>query len=85
MKGVVNNEDAILINWAGEVGNTNKTGNNKYNSVVIFLHGTYGSRGVFPEIEKKFPHAKIVYPYSPTLQYDMWHGSQPAPGGQCQG
>ncbi|MCE8162973.1 MAG: alpha/beta fold hydrolase [Candidatus Moeniiplasma glomeromycotorum] len=56
-----------------------------YNSVIIFLHGTYGSKGIFPEIEKKLPHTKIIYPHSPTLQYDMWHGSRPAPGGQCRG
>jgi hypothetical protein len=53
--------------------------------VVIFLHGTYGAINNFPEIEKKFPNTKFIYPNSPTLQYDMWHGSQPAPGGQRQG
>ncbi|CAI2178097.1 9826_t:CDS:2, partial [Funneliformis geosporum] len=84
MKGTFNNTDAILIDWAGEVGNTSKTGNNKYNSVVIFLHGTYGHRGIFKEMEPKLPHTKIIYPYSPTLQYDMWHGAAKAPGGQCQ-
>jgi len=54
------NKDAILIDWAGERGNTNKTGDNKYNSVVIFLHGTYGAEGSFPQIEKSFPNTKFI-------------------------
>ncbi|CAI2195732.1 14411_t:CDS:2 [Funneliformis geosporum] len=78
-------KDSILIDWASEKGNTNKVGGTKYSSVIIFLHGTYGSRGVFEEMEQKLPHTKIIYPYSPTLQYDMWHGAAKAPGGQCQG
>jgi len=85
-KGFPTKRKAILIDWFdNERGNTNETGDNKYNSVIIFLHGTYGSRGVFEEIEQKFPSTKIIYPNSPTLQYDMWHGSRPAPGSQCEG
>jgi len=34
---------------------------------------------------EKFPGLKVIHPYSPTLQYDMWHDSKPAPGGQCKG
>jgi hypothetical protein len=53
---------------------------------MIFLHGTYGAGDEhFSQIEKNFPNTKFIYPYSPTLQYDMWHGSDKAPGGQCKG
>ena len=77
---------AIFIDKAKEQGNDNKTGNNKYNSVMIFLHGTYGAGDDhFSQIEKNFPNTKFIYPHSPILQYDMWHGLGPAPGGQCQG
>jgi len=34
---------------------------------------------------EKFPGLKVIHPHSPTLQYDMWHNSKPAPGGQCKG
>ena len=57
----------------------------KHTATLIFLHGTYGAVNNFHEIEKNFPNTKFIYPNSPTLQYDMWHGSQPAPGGQCKG
>ncbi|CAI2182101.1 11892_t:CDS:2, partial [Funneliformis geosporum] len=80
------NGDKPLIDSPTHIGQTWEKGKYvNYNSVVIFLHGTGKSRGVFPEIEKKFPNTKFIYPYSPTLQYDMWHGSNKAPGGQCEG
>ena len=84
-KGVATKRAAILIDWPDERGNINKTGNNKYDSVVVFLHGTYGAINSFWQIEKNFPNTKFIYPYSPIIQYDMWHGFQPAPGKQCEG
>jgi predicted esterase len=84
-KGIPTKRTSILIDWADERGNVNKVGNNRYNSVVIFLHGTYGAIRNFREIEKNFPNTKFIYPYSPVLQYDMWHGSERAPGSQEKG
>jgi len=57
----------------------------KHTSTIIFLHGTYRAINNFREIEKNFPNTKFIYPYSPVLQYDMWHGSKRAPGGQERG
>jgi predicted esterase len=56
----------------------------KHTATLIFLHGTYGA-GSLDQMGTKIPGLKVIHPYSPTLQYDMWHGSQPAPGGQCKG
>jgi len=56
-----------------------------HTSTVIFLHGTYGAKNNFSQIEKNFPNTKFIYPHSPTLQYDMWHGSKRAPGSQEKG
>jgi predicted esterase len=56
----------------------------KHTATLIFLHGTYGV-GSLDQMAEKFPGLKVIHPHSPTIQYDMWHGSQPAPGGQCQG
>ncbi|MCE8163443.1 MAG: hypothetical protein I3274_04455 [Candidatus Moeniiplasma glomeromycotorum] len=75
----------ILIKTEKERVKKWEKGKYVYNSVVIFLHGTYGATNQFPELEKNFPNTKFIYPNSPTLQYDMWHGSDKAPGGQCQG
>ncbi|CAJ0641522.1 16357_t:CDS:2 [Entrophospora sp. SA101] len=55
----------------------------KHTSTLIFLHGTYGA-GSLDQMAEKFPGLKVIHPYSPTLQYNMWHGSKPAPGGQYQ-
>src|ERR1044072_1640533 len=67
-EGIPTEGKAILIEWDRERGNDNKTGNNKYNSVVIFLHGTYGAINQFPQLEKNFPRTKFIYPSSPILQ-----------------
>ncbi|CAG8589927.1 13114_t:CDS:2, partial [Ambispora leptoticha] len=56
----------------------------KNTTTLIFLHGTYGA-GSLDQLAEKFPGLKVIHPHSPTLQYDMWHGFQPAPGKQCQG
>lgn len=73
-------DDKYNIPWPDEI-----RPKENHTSTVIFLHGTYGSKGIFPDIEKNFPNTKFIYPHSPTLQYDMWHGSEVKPGGQCQG
>ena len=75
-----------LINNPTERVKIGEEGEKIYNSVMIFLHGTYKvGDSHFSQIEKNFPNTKFIYPYSPTLQYDMWHGSDKAPGGQCEG
>ncbi|CAG8503428.1 5433_t:CDS:1 [Paraglomus occultum] len=56
----------------------------KHTSTLIFLHGTYAS-GSLDQMAEKFPGLKVIHPFSPVLQYDMWHGSQPAPGSQEKG
>jgi len=56
----------------------------KHTATLIFLHGTYGA-GSLDQMAEKFPGLKVIHPHSPTLQYDMWHDSKPAPGGQCKG
>ncbi|CFW92852.1 Putative Acyl-protein thioesterase [endosymbiont DhMRE of Dentiscutata heterogama] len=56
----------------------------KHASTLIFLHGTYGA-GSLNQLVEKIPGLKIIHPHSPTLQYDMWHGSSRAPGGQEKG
>lgn len=78
-------KDSVAISFPEQKSKYWEKGKWIYDSVVIFLHGTYGAIGQFPSVEEKFPHTKFVYLNSPILQYDMWHGLQPAPGGQCKG
>lgn len=82
--GVKIKRKAILIDEPDEWGSTERGEANKYSSVLIFLHGTYGA-GSLNQIAEKFPGLKIIHLYSPILQYDMWHDSRPAPGDQEQG
>src|SRR6185312_12788867 len=56
-----------------------------HTSTVIFLHGTYGATRDFHQIEKNFPNTKFIYPHSPIIQYDMWHGAEAKPGSQEKG
>jgi len=53
----------------------------KHTATLIFLHGT-GGAGSLNHMTNQFPSLKVIHPYSPILKYDMWHGSNPAPGGQ---
>ena len=70
-------ERPTLIDFPEQKGQKYEKGKYVCSSVLIFLHGTYGA-GSLDQMVEKFPGLKVIHPHSPTLQYDMWHGSRPA-------